>query len=43
MLSSSIDEEDSKRALQNPVVRQYLVKPLNAMKIQQFLEYSVAS
>lgn len=43
MLSSSIDEEDSKRALQNPAVSQYLVKPLNAMKIQQFLEYSVAS
>ena len=38
MLSSSIDEEDSKRALENPSVSQYLVKPLNALKIQQFLD-----
>ncbi len=43
MLSSSIDEEDSNRALNNPAVSQYLVKPLNALKIQQFLEYSATA
>lgn len=37
MLSSSIDEEDSKRALSDPNVSQYLVKPLNALKIKQFI------
>lgn len=40
MLSSSIDEEDAKRALANPSVSQFLVKPLNPLKIQQFLDYN---
>lgn len=37
MLSSSIDEADSQRALNNPNVVQYIVKPLNSVKISQLL------
>ena len=38
MLTSSISEKDEERALNNPHVSHFLVKPINSVKIKQFLE-----